>query len=224
MAYSKLVLFDIDGTLVSKSTGHVEAFAVAFYQVYKQYASIYMIKHQGMTDRQIIRGVLRQRGLQNSEIDAGMEECLQVMAEYFSSVQKSITIALLPGVERFLQSLQDGGCLLGLVTGNLESIAHGKLSHAGIDHYFSLGGFGSDAEDRSDLVAAAIQRATEKFGFDKQGKVFLFGDAPQDMRAAAAHNVYNIGVTTGIYNEDELRQADARDVVSELGQATRLIV
>lgn len=215
---NKLLLFDIDKTLLYSAQGHVEAFAVAFKQVYGVNASMYMSKHHGKTDQQILYEVLTQVGLSEEEIQPKISECMDVMCDYFQSISPFTTADMLPHVEESLKTLSDDGNLLGLVTGNLEPIAHAKLSKVDIDHYFKLGGFGNSAIDRSDLVKIAIRRAGDECRFAvKDNNVVLFGDAPQDMIAAKSGGAVAIAVTTGIYNENELLAAGADYVVDGVG-------
>ena len=142
---NKLVLFDIDGTLVAGAHGHAEAFAIAFKEVYVVNASIYMINPNGMTDQEIILAVMKKAGVEESLIEARIHDCMGAMVTYFKSIQPMLTVKLLPGVEAFLAALKTKGYLMGLVTGNLEPIGRAKMEIVGLGDYFSVGGFGSDA-------------------------------------------------------------------------------
>ncbi len=84
---------------------------------------------------------------------------------------------MLDGVLNLVQSLEKQRCLIGLVTGNLEPIARGKMQTAGLNHFFRVGGFGSDDINRANLVRLAIKRVEEYFGFLFDKNVVLFGDA-----------------------------------------------
>ena len=214
---NKLILFDIDGTLLASAQGHIEAFAVAFKAVYGVDASMYMAKYHGKTDQQIIQEVLLASGVDQETIDAKMNSCMEVMCSYFEKIRPYVKADKLAGVHETLDALSSGNNLLGLVTGNLESIGYGKLGIAGIGEYFKLGGFGSDAMERVDLVKLAIKKAEEQFGFVRVDNVYLFGDAPQDMQAALAGGAKAIGVTTGVYNADQLTDAGADMVIAGVG-------
>lgn len=159
MEYKYLALFDIDSTLLKGSKAHWDAFSYAFKKVYSAGASINIINSHGMTDQQIIIEVLRKKGLEEQEIKPRLKECMSEMDSYFKKSIKSEEAAVLPGVKRLLNKLKKSGILLGLVTGNLESIARGKLKNAGLNHYFKIGGFGSDDIDRTKLVKLAIKKA-----------------------------------------------------------------
>ena len=218
---NKLVLFDIDGTLIANARGHDEAFAIAFKAVYGVDASIHMINPNGMTDQEIIIAVMELCGVTRDVIEARITGCMDEMVRYFMAVQPYLSLKLLPGVKELLQLLKDDGCLMGLVTGNLEAIAWGKMETAGIREYFQLGGFGSDARNRSELVVKAISTARNKFNLSEAAGVYSVGDAPQDICAALAGGSHPFGVTTGVYVADELKRAGAVHVFNNLTELTQ---
>lgn len=219
----KLILFDIDGTLVARHEGHNEAFAVAFKEVHGINASIHMVDYHGKTDQQIIRDVLKVCGVPQDVIDAKMDQFMQVMCEYYVAVGPHLTTELFDGVTKALDVLDGGDYLLGLVTGNLEPIAHTKLGRADIDKYFKLGGFGNEALDRSQLVLNAIEKAKQQFDFHQDDNVFVIGDTPRDIDAAIKAGVKSIGVATGAYNSDQLVQAGALVVLGSVGDTAALL-
>jgi len=222
-AFSKLTLFDVDGTLLRTATGHPAAFVEGFRQVYGVDTHIDVIKHNGMTDQQVITEVLKKNGLDESEILPKLGDCMRVMVDYFKSVEDSIEVEVLSGVPELLAEFQKRNCLIGLVTGNLEPIAYGKMRRAGLRNYFSLGGFGSDHISRAELVKLAVHRAREQYGFEPAANVFHFGDAPQDMWAGSTAGVSAVGITTGIYTADELKAAGAWVVVESLADTRRIV-
>lgn len=219
----KLLLFDIDGTLVARHEGHNEAFAVAFKEVHGIDASIHMVDYHGKTDQQIIRDVLKICGIPQDAIDAKMNQCMQVMCDYYVTVGPSLTTELFDGVTETLDALNGGDYLLGLVTGNLEPIAHTKLGRADIDNYFKLGGFGNEALDRSQLILHAIEKAKRQFDFHQDSNVFVVGDTPRDIDAAIKAGVKSIGVATGAYNSDQLAQAGAISVINSIADIVAIL-
>ncbi len=210
--FSRLTLFDIDGTLIRSSTGHDEAFSEGFRTVYDIDTGIKVIKHSGMTDQQIIFEVLRYHGLSDEEIMPKIDACMEVMVDYFEKHKDSMQVEVLPGIPELLAKLERRGALIGHVTGNLEPIAMGKMEKADLRDFFRLGGYGSDDISRARLVELAVGKAEERFGFERHDNVFLFGDAPQDIRAGKEAGVTAVGTATGIYSEEDLREAGA-DVV-----------
>lgn len=129
---------------------------------------------------------------------------MDTIVDYFLKNVKRDKIPILPGVEDLLELLTDNGTLLGLVTGNLEPIAWGKLKSIGIDHYFKLGGFGSDNINRTELVKIGIKKASNDFNFN--GITFVIGDTPRDIKAGFEAGAKTIAVATGTYTMDELKE------------------
>ena len=212
----KLVLFDIDKTLLKGTRGHHLAFSDAFKKVYGVNTDIDIIEHDGMTDQQIIIEVLKKNDIAETVIKSKMTECMALMVDYFSNVIKDEKIIILDGVPELLEELKRNNILLGLVTGNLEAIARAKLIKIGLNHFFKFGGFGSDDVDRSNLVKLAIKRAENNFNFNFDNNVFLAGDTAKDMEAGRKAQVKNIGVATGKYSREQLEAAGADFTVPNL--------
>lgn len=212
----KLVLFDMDQTLIESSKGHDTAFSEAFRKVYGVDTTIDIINHHGMTDQQIITEVLKKNGLDEKTIESKLEECMKVMIDSFNEIVNSDEIILLDGVQELLEELNRNNVLMGLITGNLEPIARGKLKKVGLNHYFKVGGFGNDDINRTNLVKLAIKRTEENLNFKFNNNVFLFGDTPQGMKAGKEVGIKTIGVTTGVYSKKQLKDAGADFVVVNL--------
>ncbi|MFT4304556.1 MAG: HAD family hydrolase [Candidatus Woesearchaeota archaeon] len=193
----KLILFDIDGTLIKTSKEHKKSFSYAFKKVHNIEASIDLIDYHGKTDQQIIKEVLIKKGLKKY---FKLKECMNEMVSYMK--KHKINIKLIKGVKKLIHKLEKKH-ILGLVTGNFEQIAIKKLKQVEIYNYFKLGGFGSDAIKRSDIVKIAIKRAKKKFTFNE---VFVIGDTPNDIIAGKEANVKTIAVATGIYSINELKK------------------
>ena len=220
---NKLVLFDIDKTLIKSSKGHLETFRTGFNNVYGVDTGIDIINYHGMTDQQIIIEVLKMKGLDEVTIRAGLSDCMRVMSETFNRDLADEETVVLEGVPELLEELDRHRLIMGLVTGNLEPIARGKLIRAGLEGYFKVGGFGSDNVDRVELVRIAIRKSEEKFNFRPNNNIFLFGDAPQDMKAGKEAGVKTIGVTTGIYSKGQLVTAGADFVVEGLNDRQKIL-
>lgn len=219
----RLILFDIDGTLTDNPIGHIEAHAVAYQKVFGLLGSIYMIDYQGKTDRRITREVLTKLGVSNYEIDTKMQAHFQAMCDYFSAVKPYLSPKVLPNAIEVLNMLStDENNILGLVTGNLEHIAHEKLDAVGINNFFELGGFGNESDDRVDLVRNAIRKAVDEHAFVETKNVYIIGDTPQDILAGLAANVKTIGVTTGKYSSKDLKDCGADVVLTNLEQIEEL--
>jgi len=219
----KLALFDIDRTLIKSSSGRRKVFSMAFKKVYGVDADTDIIQLSGMTDQQIIFEVLEKNGLKKEVIKEGLDACMEEMAKLFDESIKDYDITVLDGVRELLNALEEKNILMGLVTGNLEPTAWAKIKKVDLDRYFKVGGFGSENINRAELVKIAIKKAQEKFNFIFDRNVFLFGDAPQDMRAGKETGIIPFGVKTGVHSEDQLMDAGAILVFENLVDTDKIL-
>ena len=225
----KLVLFDIDGTiLLSGGAGRralvrVMATAGADPDVFGK------IRFDGKTDPQIIVELLREAGHEWS----GQQEMIETLSDQYLDLLESELAAkdappptLMPGVTPLLDALhQDERATLGLVTGNLARGAALKLRSVGLDpERFVIGAFGSDSPHRPDLPAIAADRAKPLFGHAPSGHdVVIIGDTPADVTCGQAIGARAIGVATGSYSANDLRDAGAYLVVDDLVETRRIL-
>ncbi len=214
--FNRLVLFDIDKTLIHSTVGHKEAFETAFRQVYGVEAVVDFVKHNGMTDQGVVYLLMGEAGISELEIGAKMAECMRVMSEYYLAHCMENVVVPMDGVLDLLAALSTKGVLLGLVTGNLQDIARAKMQQIGANDYFKVGGFGSDNLIRAELVGIAIARAQMEFGFQPADNVFLVGDTPNDIKAGKLAGVKTIGVSAGINSVSDLTEAGADFVLNSL--------
>ena len=134
-------------------------------------------------------------------------------------VERSPGYQVKPGVRELLERLTAEDYLVGLTTGNLEPAAHAKLRRGGLDHYFSFGGYGSDAERRVDLTRRAIERARRLAGEELPSSAILaVGDTPRDVEAGHGAGIKVVGVATGEYSVAELDGAGADWTVPTLAE------
>ncbi len=210
----RVVLFDIDGTLLTTGGADAKAWSYAFERLHGVPADITAYSESGMTDptvaRQTFKGVL---GREPEE-----EELAQLIMGYVMRLPEEIEASqgyrVMPGVASLLESLAIGGALLGLVTGNIEGAAHIKISRAMLNRYFAFGGYGSDSGERGLLTQAAIDRASMLHGREIDPvEVFVVGDTPRDIDAANAVDVVSVGVAHGEYSVEQLRAAGADHVL-----------
>jgi phosphoglycolate phosphatase-like HAD superfamily hydrolase len=220
MPNARAVLFDIDGTiLVTGGAGGV-AWQRAFDELYGVEANVTEHTDAGMTDPEIAAIIFREViGREGSP-----EERAKAIAGYLrhlpDTVADSEGYRIMPGIEPLLDRLIDAGLLLGLVTGNIEAAAHVKLARAGLNRFFSFGGYGSDSADRTEVTEAALRRAElVSGGALGDGACFAVGDTPRDVKAGHGAGIRVVGVGTGSYSVGELRDAGAdwalEDVTSD---------
>ena len=214
----RLLLFDIDGTLLSTEGAARRAFRRALIEIYGTTGPIDSHKFNGKTDPQIARELLTLAGLAAAQID----EKLQIFFDtYLNGLETEVRATdhatrVYPGVREMLDALVDrDDVILALLTGNIARGADLKLGSAGLRDYFAFGAFGSDCEDRPDLPPVAVQRAREATGREFAGSdIVVIGDTPFDILCGEALGVFTVGVTTGGHGREELMNVGA-DVVFE---------
>ena len=206
----KLVLFDVDWTLLSKPLppAYGDRFAVALRKVLGIDASENELNNEGMTDKQIIVLLMRMRGLDEKTIKAEVGRVISVMAKYVEdNIEKDNSFHEMPHVTELLAELERRGDVLGLVTGNTEKIARLRLRKIGLAHFFRIGGFGDSSEKRSELVLTAIRKAEEKFKARiRKWDVFVIGDTPRDIACGKEAGVKTIAMATGPCPLNELKK------------------
>lgn len=211
------ILFDIDGTLITTGGASAVAWRRAFADLYGIPADIHESTHAGMTDPEV--GRLTFTAVIGH--DPEPRELATLMAKRLehlpAAVAESTGYRVLPGVTELLPALVRRGYLLGLTTGLVESAAHIKLARADLNKYFHFGGYGSDSPDRTELTQRGIQRAGAVLDTPLEPhQVWVVGDTPLDIAAAHAAGATAIGVATGAYTTDALRDAGADHVVPDL--------
>jgi phosphoglycolate phosphatase len=218
------VLFDVDGTLIrSGNTLHHDSFAAGLEAVYGVSYDLRSLGPGGRTDRWLAREALRRTGVDDPAAEALLDETFRYMIDFYLAHVQDLSPFVLPGVPELLERLERSGFKLGLITGNLEPIAHSKMQRAGLVSFFEFGGYGGDSEIRSDVVEAALQAAEGVCGKLDDHETVVVGDTPFDVEAAHAHGLCCIGVLTGPYTEDELVEAGADLIVPDLADVDRIL-
>ena len=222
-----LVLFDIDGTLLSAAGAGRRAIHRALREVFGSTGpDDYWF--DGKTDRQIVRDLMRSDGHVDATIDARMDA---VLSHYLACLGDELRDPRHPprlhaGVPQLLDALDDrADVVLGLLTGNLEIGAHTKLAAAGLDpSRFVVGAFGSDHESRPELPALAQRRARERLGIDLPGSaVVVIGDTPADIACGQGIGARSIGVATGRYTVEQLDSCGASAVFEDLAHTADVV-
>jgi len=211
------VLFDIDGTLISTGGASDRAWRRAFGELHGIEVNVGDYTGKGVTDPVV--GLTSFRGAIGRE--PREEEMARLMAlrlRYLpEEVESSPGYRLLPGVEKLLAQLADEGRLCGLITGNVEAAAHIKLARANLNHFFSFGGYGSDAAERVDVARVALERAELVSGGKlDRARSLAVGDTPIDIEAAHGAAIRIVAVATGEYGAEALRDAGADHVLGTL--------
>jgi phosphoglycolate phosphatase-like HAD superfamily hydrolase len=206
----RAVLFDVDGTLLKTGGAGAVAWQRAFRELHDVDADVPDHTTAGMTDPEIaaivFRDVLGREG--------SAEERSRAIGCYLKHLPEAVAESegyrVMPGIGSLLPELIERGLLLGLVTGNIEAAAHIKLARGDLNRYFSFGGYGSDASDRTEVTEAALRRAGLVAGVALDGgSCISVGDTPRDVRAGHGAGIRVVGVATGSYHRNDLEQAGA---------------
>ena len=222
MKPTRLVLFDIDGTILTTLRQAWESpFRDAMEQVFAaegdpRKLDMSRYKPGGKTDTQIIYETLTQNGLEESRI----AKFLPLIRTHYLKMLKQVVegnpdyVALKPGIHELLAALHTHpDVLLGLLTGNFEEGARIKLGVHGLNHYFGFRAFGENARQRSDLPQRAVDTAKHHKGHHFSAKeIVIIGDTPNDIHCGRHLNVRVIAVATGPFKMEEL-QAEKPDYV-----------
>jgi phosphoglycolate phosphatase-like HAD superfamily hydrolase len=194
----KLVLFDVDGTLISAGRAARESIVSALRSVLGWEGSSDGIDFSGKTDPQILRElVLDAVGSERFESTLGA-----VLDRYVEELERRLrpeAVVPKPGVALLLERLEaEPDVTLALLTGNIERGARMKLQPSGFNRYFSFGAFGDDSPDRYFLPAIAVGRARERTGREFSGRsIVIIGDSVHDVACGRSLGACAIAVATG---------------------------
>lgn len=223
----RLVLFDIDGTLVNALGAGRAALETAMDSVYGRISPAGKFDFHGMTDPAILRELLRRAGWAEERVDRSMGA---VWPAYYAELDRELAarngrVHTYPGVTDLLDAITaDRRFVTCLVTGNMEPGAWRKLAACGLSTLFRFGAFGSDSESRDDLPAIARRRAALLYGseFDLREAVVV-GDTPADVRCARVNGARVLSVATGRHTVEELWKHDPDHVVENLADVSSVM-
>lgn len=215
----KLVLFDIDGTILWSDGAGRRAMTEALTNVFGS-AGPTDYHYDGKTDPQIVRDLMRATGHDDSTIDERLDP---LMERYLGGLERELAAGthahVFDGVRELLDALEArDDIVLGLLTGNLRAGAAIKLRAAGIDiGRFRVCAFGSDHHSRPELPALAQRRAREELGITIPGeRIYVIGDTPADIECGREIGARAIAVATGRYTPEELARHQPYALFSSL--------
>lgn len=215
---TRLLLFDIDGTLVDCGRQGREVFGQALVDVFGTAGIVDTYPFSGRTDSRIVLDLLTGAGLPEAEVRERMPLVQDLYLAELERVLDRGRMRLLPGLPELLESLAvRPDVTLGLLTGNWEAGARTKLSRFDLNRFFPFGAFGSDGTDRDELPPVALERAARHAGRAfRPEEALVIGDSVHDVSCAHAHGIPVLGVATGRTSAEELRAAGADRVVGDL--------
>lgn len=214
----KLVLFDIDGTVMESGGAGTRSMNLAFEELFRVRDAFRGIPMAGRTDIQIMKDGLRKHGLDSENGNIGL-----LCDAYIRRLRKELETskkALKPGIAESLGILSGMDQVsLGLLTGNIEAGARIKLGSFGLNRYFPFGAFGDDDEDRNRLLPVAAARFRLLYGKEIEYRdCVVIGDTPRDVECAKIHGAYSIAVATGPYSYETLLSSGADLVLRDLSE------
>ena len=227
MPAKRLLLFDIDGTLVNTGGAGVESLKATVRNRFRTEDDLRDIEVAGKTDRAIIHDILRKY-----RVDPTEENITSFAREYINGLPLSLSRAhgrVLPGIQQLLERLKpQSHIVLALLTGNLQQGARLKLQHYGLWDFFEFGAFADDHHDRNELGAFAKKRAQLKHGHDfDAADIDVIGDTNHDIACGKAFGARTIAVATGSWSRERLQTcapdflfddlADTDEVIRKLG-------
>ncbi len=219
----KLLLFDIDGTLLSARGIPRKAMATVLSKRFSNFRYNDSYDFSGRTDPQIIEYLLQydHRNFSDTTVLEILKEfCIELDKEFFDGYKPEIH----PGVEALIQRMKmTENVFLGLVTGNVYEGARIKLESANLQQYFPIGGFGDDSKDRNDLPPIAQKRA--EFHYDKlfePENIWIIGDSVRDISCAQYNGLRCLAVSTGKTSKELLSAAYPEFLENDLSDLEKI--
>ncbi len=222
----RLLLFDIDGTLVHSNGAGREALVATLMELFGTAGPVAHYTMDGKTDPRIISDLLTAANVPATEIEAALPHIYELMAVKAHAIFPLKQMTPCPGVPALLARLQQcPAVVLGLLTGNGRLTAPLKLLYAGIDPaLFVVGAYGSDHIDRNQLPAIAMQRAAAQSGFAFNGShTVVIGDTPADILCARAGRATAVAVASGWHSAATLAKYHPDHLLENLANTAEVL-
>lgn len=223
----KLVLFDIDGTILLTAGAGRRAIVAAISEEVGPSAALNQVRFDGKTDPQIVTELLEAAGHRGPHEQQRIEA---ICSRYVTLLQHELErpasrTTIMPGVHSLLDRLEKESVLLGLLTGNMAQGAALKLRAGGLDPArFMVGAYGSDSANRPELPPIAARRAAPHLGRIPSGSdVVIIGDTPADIACGACIEARAIGVATGAYSVADLMSCTPHAAFENLSDTDRVV-
>lgn len=212
----KLILFDIDGTIMDSGGAGTRAMDTAFRELFSVSNAFETISMAGKTDLQILREGFELHAIKHS--NGVVPEFYRIYLRYLKENMKDSGGHIKPGIREVLRELQaQKEFVLGLLTGNIEEGARIKLDFFGLNDYFNIGAFGSDDEDRDRLLPVAVDKLFKRDSLKMSFRdCIVIGDTPRDVSCSKPYGAFSIAVATGPYSAATLSAAGADVVFDDL--------
>lgn len=222
----KLLLFDIDGTLIRSNGAGREVLGLALEEIFGTAGPLENYQMSGKIDPRIILDLMAVAGFLTHDVQAKLPEIYDRMGKHGRQIFSQRGITVCAGVPDLLNALRlRSDIVLGLLTGNAQVTAPLKLIAAGLDPaQFKVGVYGSDALDRNDLPAIGIERANQLTGYEFNGyNTTIIGDTPADILCARAGSATAVAVASGWHSESTLAKYQPDHLFENLADTDTVI-
>jgi phosphoglycolate phosphatase len=223
MVMPKYILFDVDGTLIDSGRSGFTALTLALQDLTGIENGFVGINFAGMTDLLIVKEALQRHAI---NLENGWTE--RFLNRYLEHLRTAVAEGrghIKPGVPLLLENLAArSDIFLGLLTGNIEEGARAKLQPFSLNHFFPIGAYGCDADERNGLLPIAVMRLAEHANVSVAYEdCVVVGDTPSDVSCARVHGARSIAVATGPYSLEVLKQSGASLVLSDLSDTRKIL-
>ena len=219
----RLLLFDIDGTLIHSAGAGVQSLKLTLAERFAIKDDLQDIEIAGMTDSGIVISILKKHKI--PETHENVSAFLDSYVHFLSQELPRRKGTLLPGVLELLERLKSRPHLvLALLTGNVSRGAQLKLEHYGVWHFFEFGAFADDHHDRNKLGGFAQTRAREKHGREfSPEETDVIGDTPRDIACGKAFGARTIAIATGTWSRADLAKHQPNFLFDDLSNVDEVI-
>lgn len=227
-SHIRAVLFDIDQTLLDLFEFHEASYAETFQTIFGIKGQLTDISFSGKTSLNIFREVGALHGLTPAKIEPHLEAACNYVAEItrlkLNRLGPGIERYILPGVRQILAELQIRGLILGILSGNPPELGKIVLAVSGLDRFFSLYTFGTEANHRGELARLSLEKLCARF--DSQitpQQILIIGDSIADIEAAQAIGAKSLAVATGFHTRAELAVQQPTALFNTLANTQKII-
>jgi phosphoglycolate phosphatase len=219
----RLLLFDIDGTLVNTLGAGTDALKIIIADRWRKQDDLSSIEIAGKTDANIVADILKKYDVDPTA--ANVETFLDEYVSHLARLLPTLSGRILPGIAEILSRMKSNpNRVLALLTGNIKRGAQLKLQRYGLWDYFEFGAFADDHHDRNQLGAFARTRAQEKHGHEfDAAQVDVIGDTGHDINCGKAFGGRTIAVATGTWSRAKLSALNPDFLFDDLGNVNEVI-
>jgi len=221
----RLLLFDIDGTLLSAGRGGLQAFVTALTEVFGTAGDVERYRFEGKLDPLIVTELMRGAGVEEAVIERRRPEALSLYLERLEAYLSAVSPTLKPGVRELVENVASSPrATVALLTGNVRRGAQIKLGASGLWRHFRFGAFGDDGPRRVDLGPVALERAAALTGRTYSGsECVVIGDSRADVECGRAIGARVVAVATGRTTREELEEAGADVALPDFADLSRTL-